>query len=236
MADLEAVVKEGDRRNILLSSGPFASITKGEMDNSLWALSALYSDSGGYEQYKRWLGDYTERIGDSKIKSNNGLDIRDYIIDDPEYWSKIDATIADFGPENSKTAFVPGFKSSFIQSCLGGPGQTSTSCTCRADYLINNYTESQLTHLSEKIESGDKNPQELREAAVSCTTEKDYDVTFMNSCNTTGNIDEECSCVLTYIKGNSTLRERVEMDFDLVSTNQMPKLVTDAMSSCGLGS
>lgn len=140
--------------------------------------------------------------------------------------------------DSSKTSY----QSSFIQSCEGSSGATSPNsaiCTCSANYMVTNYSDVQLIAISAKYKLTGK-AQELIDAATSCATkssnatadETTYGNNFMNSCNSNGNLYTQCSCLLTYLRNNYTLAQRVQMDADYNRTKQLPQAVTDAINSC----
>ncbi len=132
-------------------------------------------------------------------------------------------------------AFKTSFKSSFIQTCekaAGGISSLTVYCTCTADYMVTNYNQTQLTDISTRYKSGGKVPQEMTNAAISCSTETSYRDNFMNTCTSAGTSNALCSCVLTYLSNNFTLAQRVQMDLDYNSTKQSPQALTDAVKSC----
>lgn len=62
--------------------------------------------------------------------------------------------------------------------------------------------------------------------------ENTYGNNFMNSCNSKGNLGNYCSCLLTYLRNNYTLAQRIQMDIDYNRTKQEPQAITDAVNAC----
>src|SRR5258708_30389240 len=146
--------------------------------------------------------------------------------------NKLPTTSAGTSTDTNTTpaldAFKTNYQSSFIQSCensAGGANSSGAICTCVANYLVNNYNDVQLTNITAKYKLTGKTPQEMTDAVASCTStgssssnqsnqspdEITYGNNFMNSCNSQGNLYTQCSCLLTYLRNNYTLAQRVQM-------------------------
>lgn len=73
------------------------------------------------------------------------------------------------GGSNNSTSdsFKTSYKSSFIQSCektASSSSEASSICECSADYMVNNYTDAQLTEFDTQYESTGQLPQTLKDA------------------------------------------------------------------------
>ncbi len=90
---------------------------------------------------------------------------------------------------NNSTDFKTNYKTSFVKSCTDpAKGATASYCTCVADKLINKYTDSQLTSISNKYSSTGKTPQELNSAINECISTKNDTTSPVNSAQSVVNI------------------------------------------------
>jgi len=64
--------------------------------------------------------------------------------------------------------FKVGYRTSFIDSCKKSSGGNIQVCTCTANYLIKNYTETQLTEYSMQYKTSGQLPQALKTAVSVC--------------------------------------------------------------------
>jgi len=70
------------------------------------------------------------------------------------------------------SAFKESYKTSFIESCNESADVDSSQyCGCLADYMVNNYTEAQLTQITEEYNRTQETPQELEDGASSCISQ-----------------------------------------------------------------
>ncbi len=143
-------------------------------------------------------------------------------------------------------SFKTSYQSSFIKSCEnsgGGAASSDAICTCVANYLVTHYSDNQLTNITVKYKLTGKTPQEMTVAVGSCISpnsntsdqtalEITYGNNFMNSCNSEGNLYNQCSCLLTYLRNNYTLTQRAQMDLDYNRTKQLPQAMIDAAKIC----
>lgn len=69
------------------------------------------------------------------------------------------------------------YKSNFVQSCeeTSGSGKEQY-CNCVADYMVNNFSETQLTSFDQEYNQTNQLPQEIQTAANSCAS--DYSQTI----------------------------------------------------------
>jgi len=110
---------------------------------------------------------WEKKCGDKVVKSRFGI------------WNFITAfmgiillVLALYGGTTNMTDFKTSYRNSFVQSCEKTAGSSASYCGCVADYMINNYTEVQLTQFSLQYTATGQLPQELNNAADLCISDK----------------------------------------------------------------
>ncbi len=71
------------------------------------------------------------------------------------------------GSSSFGDAYKNAYKASFVQSCTQGGGEDAT-CTCIANYIVENYSQEQLLEMEQEYSKTNETPEEITLASNSC--------------------------------------------------------------------
>lgn len=121
---------------------------------------------------------WEKKYGDKLVRSNFG--VWNWIIVTVSVFIVTSVVLSDISKSNTPATntgtnqsemdvFKANYKKSFVESCIKNGGSDSTAyCECAANYMINTYTEVQLTQITQEFETTNQLPQALNDAVSAC--------------------------------------------------------------------